>query len=103
MGNYAQSKEEFLRTFLDLPNGIPSHETFNRVFSNIDSIIFESCFIKWVSSLLELQPQEVVAIDGKTIRGAKQNGEKSPVHIISAWANENNLVLGHVKLSEKLK
>jgi len=46
MENYAQSKEEFLRTFLDLPNGIPSHDTFNRVFSNIDSDQFESCFIK---------------------------------------------------------
>jgi hypothetical protein len=101
MGNYAQSKEEFLRTFLDLPNGILSHNTFNRVFSNIDSTIFESRFIKWVSTLLELQAQEVVVIDGKTIRGVKQNGKKSPVHMLSAWTNDNNLVLGQVKVSEK--
>ncbi|WP_299668583.1 ISAs1 family transposase [uncultured Polaribacter sp.] len=101
MENYARSKEEFLRTFLDLPNGIPSHDTFNRVFSNIDSAQFESCSIQWVNTLLELQPQEVVAIDGKTIRGAKANGKKSPVHMVSAWANENNLVLGQVKVSEK--
>ena len=101
MENYAQSKEEFLRTFLDLPNGIPSHDTFNRVFSNIDSAQFESCFITWVNTLAELQPKEVIAIDGKTIRGAKASGKKSPIHMVSAWANENNLVLGQVKVSEK--
>lgn len=101
MENYAQSKEEFLRTFLDLPNGIPSHDTFNRVFSNIDSAQFEACFITWVNTLAELQPKEVIAIDGKTIRGAKASGKKSPVHMVSAWANENNLVLGQVKVSEK--
>jgi len=101
MESYAQSKEEFLRSFLDLPNGIPSHDTFNRVFSNIDSEQFETCFIEWVSTLADLQPREVIAIDGKTIRGAKSGGEKSPVHMVSAWANENNLVLGQVKVSEK--
>ena len=101
MENYAQSKEEFLRTFLDLPNGIPSHDTFNRVFSNIDSEQFESCFINWVNTLAELQPKEVIAIDGKTIRGAKSSGKKSPVHMVSAWANDNNLVLGQIKVSEK--
>jgi predicted transposase YbfD/YdcC len=101
MESYAQSKEKFLRTFLDLPNGIPSHDTFNRVFSNIDSDKFESCFIEWVSHLAQLKPKEIIAIDGKTIRGAKASGKKSPVHMVSAWANENNLVLGQVKVSEK--
>jgi hypothetical protein len=71
------------------------------VFSNIDSTQFESCFINWVNTLLELQPKEIVAIDGKTIRGAKANGKKFPVHMVSDWANENNLVLGQVKVSEK--
>lgn len=101
MENYAHAKEEFLRSFLDLPNGIPSHDTFNRVFSNIDSNHFETCFIQWVSILAELKPKEVIAIDGKTIRGAKAGGKKSPVHMVSAWANENNMVLGQVKVSEK--
>jgi len=101
MENYAHSKEEFLRSFLDLPNGIPSHDTFNRVFSNIDSNHFEACFIEWVSVLAQLKPKEVIAIDGKTIRGAKSSGKKSPVHMVSAWANENNMVLGQVKVSEK--
>ena len=98
---YAESKEEFLKTFLDLDNGIPSHDTFNRVFSNIDSHQFETCFTNWVSSLAELEPREVIAIDGKTIKGAKAGGKKSSVHMVSAWASANNLVLGQVKTDEK--
>lgn len=98
---YAQEKEIFLRTFLDLPNGIPSHDTINRVFSAIDSKQFEACFIQWVQSLAELAPKEVIAIDGKTIRGAKSKGNKSPIHMVSAFACANNLVLGQVKTDEK--
>ncbi len=101
MEDYAHAKEGFLRSFLDLPNGIPSHDTFNRVFSNIDSNKFEGCFIEWVNQLAQLNPKEVIAIDGKTIKGAKASGKKSPVHMVSAWANENQLVLGQVKVSEK--
>ena len=98
---YALAKEDFLRSFLDLPNRIPSHDTFNRVFSDIDSGEFEHCFTQWVSTLLELQPKEIIAIDGKTTRGAQSKGKKSPVHRVSAWASEQNLVLGQVKTSEK--
>jgi predicted transposase YbfD/YdcC len=98
---YAQEKESFLRTFLDLPNGIPSHDTFNRVFSSIDSTQFEACFIEWVQSISELVPKEVIAIDGKTIRGAKSKGKKSPIHIVSAFACANNLVLGQIKTNDK--
>ena len=98
---YAQEKEDFLRTFLDLPNGIPSHDTFNRVFSAIDSKQFELCFIEWVKTLAQLTDKEIVAIDGKTIRGAKHKGKKSPIHMVSAWACENNLVLGQVKVNQK--
>ena len=101
MERYGVLKKEWLETFLELPYGIPSHDTFNRVFSNLDSDIFESCFIEWVSSLSQLEPREVIAIDGKTIKGAKSSGGKSPVHMVSAWASKNNLVLGQVKVSEK--
>lgn len=101
MQQYGIEKEDFLKTFLELPNGIPSHDTFNRVFSAIDPKQFESCFIDWVSELATLNNKEVVAIDGKTIRGAKSNGKKSPYHIVSAWANEQNLVLGQIKTDEK--
>lgn len=98
---YAQEKEGFLRTFLDLPNGIPSHDTLNRVFSAIDSTQFETCFIEWVKSISKLIPKEVIAIDGKTLRGAKSKGNKSPIHMVSAFASANNLVLGQVKTDEK--
>ena len=101
METYAKAKEEFLRSFLDLPNGIPSDDTFNRVFSSIDSEQFEACFMDWVSRLVNLTDGEVIPIDGKTIRGAKANGKKSPFHMVSAWATNNNLVLGQVKVSEK--
>jgi len=98
---YAQEKEEFLRAFLALPNGIPSHDTFNRVFSAIDSKQFELCFIEWVKTLAKLTDKEIIAIDGKTIRGAKSKGKKSPIHMVSAFACTNNLVLGQVKTAEK--
>ncbi len=98
---YALEKEEFLRSFLDLPNGIPSHDTFNRVFSAIDSNQFEACFMEWVMSFTKLIDKEVVALDGKAIRGAKSHGKKSPIHMVSAWADGSNVVLGQVKVSEK--
>ena len=101
METYAKAKEDFLNSFLDLPNGIPSDDTFNRVFSSIDSEQFETCFVDWVSRLANLTDGEIIPIDGKTIRGAKSNGKKSPFHMVSAWASNNNLVLGQVKVSEK--
>jgi len=101
MIGFANSKEGFLRKFLELPNGIPSEDTINRVFSSIDSSQFEICFINWVNSISNLLKGQVIAIDGKTIRGAKSKGRKSPVHMVSAWANQNNLVLGQVRVNEK--
>ena len=101
MIEFSNSKEGFLRKFLKLENGIPSEDTINRVFSSIDSNQFEDCFIQWVNSISKITKGQVIAIDGKTLRGAKSNGKKSPVHMVSAWANENNLVLGQVKVNEK--
>ena len=101
MIEFAASKEEFLRKFLHLPNGIPSEDTINRVFSSIDSSQFETSFIAWVNTISTLSKGQVIAIDGKTLRGAKSKGKKSPVHMVSAWANQNNLVLGQVKVDEK--
>jgi predicted transposase YbfD/YdcC len=98
---FATSKEEFLQTFLELPNGIPKLDTYRRVFAAIDSECFENCFIEWVNSFTTLNDKEVVAIDGKTIRGAKSGGKKSPIHMVSAWASEQNIVLGQVKTQEK--
>jgi predicted transposase YbfD/YdcC len=101
MVEFAYSKEEFLRKFLKLKNGIPSEDTINRVFSAIDSKQFEDCFIEWVSSISDITQGQVIAIDGKTLRGAKSKGKKSPVHMVSAWADENNLVLGQVRVNQK--
>jgi len=99
---YCLAKEEWLSKLLKLQNGIPSHDTFNRVISSIDSQSFEKYFIEWVSTLITLTGQkEIINIDGKTIRGAKQHGKKSPIHMVSAWACENNLVLGQIKVNEK--
>ncbi len=84
MVEFSNSKEEFLSKFLELPNGIPSDDTLNRVFSLIDSSQFESCFIEWVNSISTLLKGQVIAIDGKTLRGAKSHGKKSPVHMVSA-------------------
>lgn len=94
-------REDWLKTFLDLPNGIPSHDTFNRVFANMDPVKFEACFRNWVESILESHTGQQISIDGKTIRGAKSHGIKSPIHMVSAWASESNLVLGQVKVNEK--
>jgi predicted transposase YbfD/YdcC len=101
MVEFAISKEEFLKKFLKLNNGIPSDDTINRVFSAIDSNQFENCFIEWVNSISEITKGQVIAIDSKTLCGAKSKGIKSPVHMVSAWANENNLVLGQVRVNEK--
>lgn len=101
MVEFATSKEKFFRKFIELENGIPSEDTINRVFSSIDSSQFETCFIEWVNSISKLSKGQVIAIDGKTLRGAKSNGHKSPVHMVSAWADKDNLVLGQVRVNEK--
>jgi predicted transposase YbfD/YdcC len=92
---YGRSKLAWLKTFLELPNGIPSHDTFRRVFTLIDPDAFEAGFTAWVGSLATRFEREVVAIDGKTIRRSFDHGrEQSPLHVVSAWASEQGLVLG---------
>lgn len=99
--DFAIVREDWFKTFLALPNGIPSHDTFNRVFAGMDPVKFEQCFRKWVESILADHKGQLISIDGKTIRGAKSHGIKSPIHMVSAWANDSNLILGQVKVSEK--
>lgn len=96
---YGKIKQKWLSTFLSLPNGIPSHDTFNRVMSSLAPEEFERCFSNWVSHLV-VPTGEVVSIDGKTICGAKVSG-KSPIHMVSAWASQSNMVLGQVRVDEK--
>jgi predicted transposase YbfD/YdcC len=100
--DFGDSKEEWLRTFLKLPNGIPSHDTFGRVFALLDPRQFAECFSEWTQSLRRSIPREVVAIDGKTVRRSHDRARgKSAIHMVSAWASENGLVLGQIKTDEK--
>lgn len=77
-------KQEWLKTFLTRPAGIPSHETFNRVFTSLDAEESEQAFAAWTASLAQLSASEVVAIDGKTLYGSRQGGKKQLVHVV--WA-----------------
>lgn len=99
--SFGKTKEAWLKTFLDLPNGIPSHDTFGRVFARIEPKQFEACFLNWVQSLNE-KITGVIAIDGKTLRRSHDaaNGKKA-LHMVSAWASEARLVLAQVAVDEK--
>jgi predicted transposase YbfD/YdcC len=98
---YGRSKEPWLKTFLALPNGIPSHDTFNRVFSALDPEQLEACFLAWVREVAQLSDGEVVSIDGKAIRGSRQAGNKAIVRMVSALANTNHLVLAQRRVADK--
>ena len=101
---FGKAKEDWFRRFLRLPNGIPSHDTFGRVFGRVFGLLdpeqFAACFMDWVRSVRELAQGEVVAIDGKTLRGChdRANG-RGPLHLVSAWATENRMVLGQTRTS----
>lgn len=99
---YGQAKEEWLRQFLGLPHGIPSHDTFGRIFSWLDPQAFEKSFLGWVQAVMTTTEGQVIAIDGKTLRGSQDriNG-KEAIHMVSAWAEKNRLVLAQVKVDEK--
>jgi len=101
MEDFGKSKQAWLRTILKLPSGIPSHDTFNRVFSLLDHKELGEKFVQWTSSVSRLTEGEVIGIDGKTIRGSRKNGNKSIVHMVSAWAGVNNIVLGQFKVDDK--
>jgi len=101
IAEYGEDKLEWLKTFLTLPSGIPSHDTFNRVFAALDPEEMEKGFVAWVSSIAKLTAGEVVAIDGKALRGTRETGKKALVHMVSAWAEGNGLVLAQRKIDEK--
>ena len=92
---YGLSKQPWLETFLELPNGIPSHDTFARVFSLLDPRAFQAGFAQWVQTLVELTAGRLVAIDGKTLRHSFDKAKgKGALHLVGAWAAENKLILG---------
>src|SRR4051795_8498866 len=99
---YGRSKQAWLKTFLALPNGIPSHDTFRRVFMLIDPDAFEGCFTRWTQSLTSKVEREVVAIDGKTVRrSGSRRYDHGPLHLVSAWASDQGLVLGQREVDGK--
>jgi len=99
---YGQSKREWLATFLDLSNGIPSHDTFGRVFRWLDSVAFQSQFVAWTQQVCALNKGEGVALDGKKLRRSQDGAhERAGIWMVSAWANENQMVLGQRKVDDK--
>ena len=100
--NFGNKKLAWLKTFLELPNGIPSHDTFGRVFSLMDAEQFQAAFYEWVQAVNELVHGQIVNIDGKCLRGSEEKGlRKRGIYMVSAWAEENHLVLGQRKVDEK--
>jgi len=99
--SYGKAKYGWFKGFLTLPGGIPSHDTFNRVISALDPAELENGFVAWVSSIVKLTVGEVVAIDGTALRGTREAGKATLVHMVSAWASANNLVLAQRKEDAK--
>jgi predicted transposase YbfD/YdcC len=99
---FGNAKLPWLRTFLTLPNGIPSHDTFGRVFAALDPAHFEQCFLRWVQASVRQTRGEIIALDGKTVRRShdRTNGTGA-IQMVSAWAETNRLVLGQVAVETK--
>src|SRR3954452_20992550 len=99
---FARKRRQWLQTFLELPNGVPSHDTFERVFARLNPEAFQSCFRQWMQTLAELLGVKHIAIDGKTLRGSGQaSTHLGPLHLVSAWATQNHLTLGQVAVADK--
>lgn len=99
---FGKTKEAWLSTFLDLANGIPSHDTFGRTFSILDGVAFQQCFTRWVENVFHVTKGQVIAIDGKTARRSHDKTiGKDAIHMVSAWARTNGIVLGQRKVDDK--
>lgn len=102
METFGQAKYDWLKTFLALKNGIPSHDTFARVLARLDPAALQGRFINWVEAVRTAFADEVVGIDGKSLRRSYQtSAQRRPLHLVSAWATRNRLVLGQLKVDQK--
>jgi len=100
--NFGNSKLLWLKSFLELPNGIPSHDTFGRVFSMLDAQQFQLAFYEWVMAVNEIVQGQIINIDGKRLAGSEDKFlGKRAIYMVSAWAEENEIVLGQRKVDEK--
>ncbi len=97
---FARRRYDWLKGFLELPNGIPSHDTFERVFDRLDPVGFQRCFRGWMQALAEALAIKHIAIDGKSLRGSATS-KLGPLHVVSAWAAANHLSLGQVAVDGK--
>lgn len=98
---YGEQKQAWLKQFLVLENGIPSHDTINRLFAALNPKELQDCFLDWVQTIAGLSQGRIVSIDGKRLCNAGTEGKKAIVHMVSAWSHENNVVLGQVKTEDK--
>ena len=99
---FGRAKEGWLRQFLELPHGIPSHDTFGRVFAVLAPAAFEACFRAWVEAIRAVIPGEIIAVDGKTLRRSHDRAAGlAALHLVSAWAAANRVVLGQVATEAK--
>ena len=99
---FGKARIEWFQSFLELPNSIPSHDTFTRVFARLDPEQFQACFLRWIAAVSEVISGQVIAIDGKVLRRSHDKGiDKAAIDMVSAWASANHLVLGQVKVDEK--
>jgi predicted transposase YbfD/YdcC len=99
---FGDCKKKWFKTFLDLPNGIPSHDTFGRVFAALDPVAFEECFMKWVAALATASKGRLIAIDGKTIRRSLDVASgKAAIHMVNAWCETNHMALGQLATDAK--
>ncbi len=99
--DYGEQKQGWLKTFLDLPHGVPSHDTYNRFFSLSDPKVLEGCFTQWIKAVADIHEGRIISIDGKTLRGSKGAGRDTFIHMVSAWCNANNMVLAQEKVDDK--
>ena len=100
---FGKSKRQWLQTFLALPHGIPSHDTFGRVFARLNPTRFQECFLSWTRAVAALTQGTLVSLDGKTVRASFDRATAaSPLHMVSAWCSQNGgLVMGQLKTDSK--
>ena len=102
VAQWASAKRKWLKTFLDLPHGIPSHDTLGRVFATLQPEAFERCFLAWMQALARVRRGNSIAIDGKTLRHSfDRSSDKAAIHMISAWSSANGLVFGQLATQAK--
>ena len=99
---FGKSKEDWLKTFLKLPHGIPSHDTLGDFFARVNPQQLQQCFLNWINAIFSFSGGEIIAIDGKTLRGSYDSAsDRKAIHMINAWACRNNIILGQFKTDEK--